>query len=550
MSGFPALLALLAFALILASDVIRAACGQDMLTDVSATPPPAVATAITVGSTFAFNFTAARCTNLQSTLPNATVQWTSAAAATAKLPACENITLWTGPDCTGVVASFLAKPSSPTTYTTRTILSSPYPLSALCFIAGDAPWWPTEVAARVVVATAVAVGAYKVAFDPSSRCAGVPAGTAPAGVSTPVSVRWDAPCTTLAFFPGSSCSGAVLKLMYSFSSSNSPSIKPSSPLASIRCSFSSSTACNYATCPANSVCAGTSDNRVATCKCDKGYIGINGTCQDKCNLNCVAANTRCVRDANGVPDCVCNKGFQYASDSSNTCVDKCSFVNCGPNGKCIKDANGNATCACNAGFQMPPNKITCIDKCEFVTCKANSTCVKDANGNTTCECIKGFERLPGNDTCVDKCAAVDCGPGGTCKTDAYGIPACNCTTGFKLSSDKLSCIDMCGSVDCGTGGTCKTDAKGNAYCSCMAGYVPTNNMLTCIDRCASLSCGPGGMCEKDASGNPFCNCNKGFEQSADKLTCIDICASMNCGVDATCFKSYEYDDTVGSPIRV
>ncbi|CAI5520161.1 unnamed protein product [Closterium sp. Naga37s-1] len=202
-----------------ASDVIRAACGQDMLTDVSATPPPAVATAITVGSTFAFNFTAARCTNLQSTLPNATVQWTSAAAATAKLPACENITLWTGPDCTGVVASFLAKPSSPTTYTTRTILSSPYPLSALCFIAGDAPWWPTEVAARVVVATAVAVGAYKVAFDPSSRCAGVPAGTAPAGVSTPVSVRWDAPCTTLAFFPGSSCSGAVLKLMYSFSRS-------------------------------------------------------------------------------------------------------------------------------------------------------------------------------------------------------------------------------------------------------------------------------------------------------------------------------------------
>ncbi|CAI5473130.1 unnamed protein product [Closterium sp. Yama58-4] len=305
MGGFPALLALLALALILASDVIRGACGQDnMLTDVSATPPPAVATAIAVGSTLAFNFTAARCTNLPTTASSATVQWTPAAAAAAGLPACENVTFLTGADCTGVVASSVAKP-----------LRS---ASRLCH--GVA-----RVAARVVVATAVAVGAYKVAFDPSSRCATVPAATAPAGVATPVTVQWNAPCTTLGFYPGNSCNGTVMQLMYSFSSSNPPSIKPFSPLASIHCSFSSSTACKYATCPANSVCASTNDNRVVTCKCDKGYIGINGTCQDKCNLNCVLANTRCVRDANGVPNCVCNKGFQYASASNNTCVDKCTL---------------------------------------------------------------------------------------------------------------------------------------------------------------------------------------------------------------------------------
>ncbi|CAI5505561.1 unnamed protein product [Closterium sp. Naga37s-1] len=209
-----------------ASDVIRGASGQD----VSATPPPAVATAIAVGSTFTFNFTAARCTNLPTTASSATVQWTSAAAATAGLPACENVTFLTGPDCTGVVASSAAKPSSPTTYTTRAILSSPYPLSALCYIVGDAPWWPTEVAARVVVATAVALGAYKVAFDPSSRCATVPAGTAPAGVSTPVSVQWgsssslagggaSAPCNLVSFFPGTNCDGAVMQHFYSFSRS-------------------------------------------------------------------------------------------------------------------------------------------------------------------------------------------------------------------------------------------------------------------------------------------------------------------------------------------
>ncbi|CAI5507041.1 unnamed protein product [Closterium sp. Naga37s-1] len=301
--------------------IIRGASGQDIPTDTSV-PPATVATRITVGA-FAFNFTAARCTNLPPrTLPNTTVQWTTAAAA--KLPACESITFLTGPDCTGVVASSLAKPSSPTTYTSRTVLSYPYPLSTLCFIAGDAPWWPTEVPARVVVATAVAVGAYKVAFDPSSRCASVPEGTAPAGVATPVSVRWDAPCTTLAFFPGGSCSGAVLQLLYSFSSSNPPSITPSSQLASVRCSFSSSTACDYATCPANSVCAGTSDNRAATCKCDEGYLGINGTCQVKCNPDCMAINnTHCERDADRVPSCVCNKGFERGPNEG-ACVGELS----------------------------------------------------------------------------------------------------------------------------------------------------------------------------------------------------------------------------------
>ncbi|CAI5505562.1 unnamed protein product, partial [Closterium sp. Naga37s-1] len=524
-----------------ASDVIRGASGQD----VSATPPPAVATAIAVGSTFTFNFTAARCTNLPTTASSATVQWTSAAAATAGLPACENVTFLTGPDCTGVVASSAAKPSSPTTYTTRAILSSPYPLSALCYIVGDAPWWPTEVAARVVVATAVALGAYKVAFDPSSRCATVPAGTAPAGVSTPVSVQWgsssslagggaSAPCNLVSFFPGTNCDGAVMQHFYSFSSSNPSSITPSSlsPLTTVRCKFSSNTACKYATCPANSVCAETSDNRGATCKCDKFYIGINGTCQDKCNLDCMA-NARCVRDASGAPDCVCNKGFQYAPDS-NTCVDKCTFVDCGPNGKCIKDANGNATCACNTGFQMPPNNITCVDKCKLVTCAANSACNKDASGNTSCDCIVGFERLSGDDTCVDKCASVKCAPNGTCKRDAYGNPACSCSTGFKPSSDKLTCIDNCAAVNCGPGGTCIKDTYGNPFCNCTTGFKQSSNKLACIDNCASVYCGPG-TCVKKENGDPTCSCNTGYQMSPYRLYCIRTeCYNLGCEPDGTC----------------
>ncbi|CAI7933292.1 unnamed protein product, partial [Closterium sp. NIES-54] len=159
--------------------------------------------------------------------------------------------------------------------------------------------------------------------------------------------------------------------IYSYSS-NTATITSSQALASVVCGLSPSTVCKYTTCPANSACWETRDidSRAATCRCKEDYAVINGTCQDKCHLYCVA-NASCVRDASMVPDCVCNKGFQYAPDS-NTCVDKCTLVNCGPNGKCIKDANGDATCACNTGFQMPPNKITCVDKCEFVTCKANS----------------------------------------------------------------------------------------------------------------------------------------------------------------------------------
>ncbi|CAI7852117.1 unnamed protein product, partial [Closterium sp. NIES-53] len=218
-----------------ASDVIRGASAQDILTDVPSTLPLAVATRITVGSTFAFNFTAARCTNLPSTALSATVQWTSAATADS-LPACKNVTFLTGADCTGIFASSVAKPASPTTYTSFAGLPYPYPRSALCFIDGDAPWWPTEVPARVVVTTKLTVGAYKVAFDPSSRCASLPTGTAPAGVSTAASVQWNVPCTRVSFFPGSSCNGSVQQHMYSYSS-NTATITSSQAVVSVVCGF-------------------------------------------------------------------------------------------------------------------------------------------------------------------------------------------------------------------------------------------------------------------------------------------------------------------------
>ncbi|CAI5473137.1 unnamed protein product, partial [Closterium sp. Yama58-4] len=530
------------------SDVIRAASGQVMF------PMPAplapVATRITVTSppsTFASNFSAARCTNLPRTAYSVSVQWTSAAAP--NLPACANITFWSGAGCTGT-SSLSLKPASLTTSTTNSSLLYPYPVSARCFIAGDpvdrSAGWPTEVEARVAVTTAVKVGRYNFSFDPSSRCSRLPDATAPAGVSTVASVQWGSasslpgggasgPCSRVSFFPGTTCNGAVMQHIYSFSS-NTATITPSQALASVVCGFPTATVCKYTTCPANSVCWETSDfdSRAATCRCKDGYAVINGTCQDKCNLYCVA-NASCVRDASKVPDCVCNKGFQYAPNS-NTCVDKCSFVNCGPNSKCIKDANGNATCACNAGFQMPPDRSTCVDKCEFVTCKANSTCVKDANGNTTCECIKGFERLPGNDACVDKCESVDCGTGGKCRTDADGNPECTCITGFTLSDG--SCNDNCdwfGAV-CYPG-SCKKDTNGNPYCECGKGFKQSADKLRCDDICQTKDCGPNGWCvasydNAEDMGHPTCQCNEGF---VDLGTCIDIC-KVTCANSKTCWR--------------
>ncbi|CAI7887923.1 unnamed protein product, partial [Closterium sp. NIES-53] len=459
MGGFPALLALLALALILASDVIRGASGQS-LTEVPATL--LVATRISLGSNFTFNFTAARCTNLPRTNLSAVVQWTTAPG----VLSCKNITLWNGPSCTGesfqrmtpdttkynltygfsvsarcnidnmcqyakCPAGSTCKTTTDTRGVTCTCNQGLYASKGTCQAGVPPPassavdasaGWPTEVTARIVVATPVKVGRYSVSFDPYSRCATVPDGTAPAGVSTPVSVQWgssssssqggvvaSAPCVQVAFFQGSSCDDRT-PLGAMASSSIQTSITPISPLAAVACRISMP--CRFATCPPNSVCLDAKNIWAATCKCEDGYVAINDTCQDKCMLSCMANNAYCVRDAVGTPQCFCNKGYDMSADNTTCAVDKCYSVNCGPNGKCIKKANGDATCACNTGFQMPPNNLTCVDKCRFVTCTANSTCVKDTNGDTSCECITGFERLPGNDTCVDKCASVDCGPGG------------------------------------------------------------------------------------------------------------------------------------------
>ncbi|CAI5505563.1 unnamed protein product [Closterium sp. Naga37s-1] len=214
-----------------ASDVIRGASGQIMF------PMPAllalVATRITVSpaSTFASNFSAARCTNLPRTAYSVSVQWTSAAAPS--LPACANITFWSGAGCSGT-SSLSLKPASLTTSTTNSSLPYPYPVSARCGIAGDpvdaSAGWPTELDARVGVTTAVKVGRYNFSFDPSSRSTRVPDDTAPAGVSTVASVQWGSasslagggasgPCSRVSFYPGTSCNGAVMQHIYSFSRS-------------------------------------------------------------------------------------------------------------------------------------------------------------------------------------------------------------------------------------------------------------------------------------------------------------------------------------------
>ncbi|CAI5505566.1 unnamed protein product, partial [Closterium sp. Naga37s-1] len=584
MGGFPALLAL---ALILASDVIRGACGQS-LTEVPATL--LVATRISLGSTFTFNFTVARCTNLPRTNLSAVVQWTTAPG----VLSCKNITLWNGPSCTG--ESFQRM----TPDTTKYNLTYGFSVSARCNIdnmcqyakcpagstcktttdtrgvtcacnqglyaskgacqAGVPPpassavdasaGWPTEVTARIVVATPVKVGRYSVSFDPYLRCATVPDGTSPAGVSTPVSVQWgsssnsssqggvaSAPCVQVAFFRGSSCDDRT-PLDTMASSSIQTSITPISPLAAVACRISMP--CRFTTCPPNSVCLDAKNIRAATCKCEDGYVAINDTCQDKCMLSCMANNAYCVRDAVGTPQCFCNKGYDMSADNTTCAVDKCYSVNCGPNGKCIKKANGDATCACNTGFQMPPNNLTCVDKCRLVTCTAKSTCVKDANGDTSCECITGFERLPGNDTCVDKCASVDCGTGGKCKTDAYGNPECTCITGFTKNYD--DCIDNCDwfGYDCWSG-SCKKDTNGSPYCDCGKGYRQTADGRSCIDICELVDCGEGTCVKRydeEGFGHAECDCPAGY-QVAGSGRCTDIC-NVVCPASQTCRRNGDY----------
>ncbi|CAI7862340.1 unnamed protein product, partial [Closterium sp. NIES-53] len=569
-------------------DVIRGASAQGGRSEVPATLP--VATQITLGA-FAFNFTAARCANLPRFTPNATVQWMS--KATPNLPSCKNLTFWSGASCSGTSSYFLTRPPSLTT-NTQTILPYPTAVSARCAIdnmcqyakcpAGstcktttdtrgvtctcnqdlyayqgtcqtleiavqspdydtliDATGVPTEVDARLPVATQLAVGAYSVPFDPSSRCTRVPDGTAPAGVSTPVSVQWgttsaqgggaSAPCSSVWFFSGSSCnSGTSFSSLNKTSSSQTATITPTTPLASIDCPIASP--CKYASCPNNSVCLDASGSKRATCKCDEGYIAVNGTCRDKCSLIC-PVNAYCIRNAVGEPQCYCNKGFDM-NPADGTCVDKCSSVKCPLNKTCTKDADGTPICTCSTGFKLAPDNTTCIDKCESVTCKATFSCVRDADGNTRCDCAKGFERLPGNDTCVDKCASVKCPLNKTCTTDADRNPACTCSTGFTLAADNSTCIDKCSLVDCGPNGKCIKDADGNATCACNAGFQMPPNNLTCVDKCELVTCAANSACVKDTDGNTRCDCIKGYERLSGNDNCVDKCAKWDCGSNANC----------------
>ncbi|CAI7885517.1 unnamed protein product [Closterium sp. NIES-53] len=583
-----------------ASDVIRGASAQGGRSEVPATLP--VATQITLGA-FAFNFTAARCANLPRFTPNATVQWTS--KATPNFPACKNLTFWSGASCSGTSSYFLTRLPSLITNTSQATLPYSTAVSARCAIdnmcqytkcpagsscktttdtrgvtcacneglyayqgtcqtleiAVQSPAYdaaidvtamgaPTEVEAKLPVATQLAVGAYSVPFDPSSRCTRVPEGTTYAGVSTPVSVQWgttssqgggaSAPCSSLWFFSGSSCnSGTSFSSLSKTASSQTAMITPTTPLASIDCPIASP--CKYASCPNNSVCLDASGSKRATCKCDEGYIAVNGTCRDKCSVLC-PVNAYCIRDAVLEPQCYCNKGFDMSAEDG-TCVDKCASVNCALNKTCTKDADGTPSCTCSTGFKLAADNTTCIDKCELVTCKASSSCARDADGNTRCDCIKGFERLLGNDTCADKCLSVKCALNKTCTKDAAGTPSCVCSTGFKLAADNTTCIDNCAAVNCGLGGKCVYKENGDPTCSCDAGYQMPPDKLVCVDKCASVNCGPNGKCEKDAAGNPFCNCTTGFKPSADNLTCIDTCAAANCGPNGTCVKKQNGDPT-------
>ncbi|CAI5520159.1 unnamed protein product, partial [Closterium sp. Naga37s-1] len=133
-------------------------------------------------------------------------------------------------------------------------------------------------------------------------------------------------------------------------------ITPTTPLASIDCPIT--WPCKYASCSNNSVCLDASGSKRATCKCDEGYIAVNGTCRDKCSLLC-PANAYCVRDAVGEPQCYCNKGFDM-NPADSTCVDKCASVKCALNKTCTKDADGTPICTCSTGFKLAPDSTTCI----------------------------------------------------------------------------------------------------------------------------------------------------------------------------------------------
>ena len=170
--------------------------------------------------------------------------------------------------------------------------------------------------------------------------------------------------------------------------------------------------CSALNCGSNTVCNGTSGERV--CACAPGFSGDPSSgctdvdeCQDA--TSCDSASSRC-QNAPGGYVCVCKQGFER--DSSGACVniDECARHRdlCDSQATCT-DRTPDAEhplgydCACKPGYQGTGMACVDIDECADEKAKAcvgggNASCV-NTRGGYECLCPKGFTGEAKSEAC-------------------------------------------------------------------------------------------------------------------------------------------------------
>jgi len=99
--------------------------------------------------------------------------------------------------------------------------------------------------------------------------------------------------------------------------------------------------------------------------CSKtGYCNPkNSICEESPCLEHTECNTNgiCVITTDGLPECLCNKGFKTDENSLFICVTKCYGETCSNHGECKTDSEtGRAYCNCDQGYEEG-SKLSCLE---------------------------------------------------------------------------------------------------------------------------------------------------------------------------------------------
>ncbi|XP_042191803.1 E-selectin-like [Callorhinchus milii] len=331
--------------------------------------------------------------------------------------------------------------------------------------------------------------------------------------------------------------------------------------------------CQNSTCSSHAECVETIGNY--TCRCDKGYYGIN--CEHVVECNDLLAPERVIMDCtdpignfrySSTCDFHCEAGFTLKGKQRAQCAETglwteqtptCEAVKCRDletsvvgSKKCsdpLGDFSYNSTCdfSCDEGFELRGlRRLECGASGEWTAQTPSCTAVKcshletpaqgimecnhptgDFSFNSTCDfsCAEGFELLglkslecgaSGEWTAqTPSCAAVNCS---RLEIPAQGIMECNHPTGdFSFNSTcDFSCaegFELLGlkSLECGASGEWTAQTPSCAAVNCSRLEIPAQGIMECNH--------PTG----DFSFNSTCNfsCAEGFELLGSK--------SLECG---------------------